>query len=100
MLIKKLTKCAAAALTIALAMGTTSCHTPKDVTYFQDVQDGDSRDITSIADVVVRPDDRVSIVVVSKDASLANLFNLPVSAECVAPRWQNTSRKSLSTATW
>ena len=83
MLIKKLTKCAAAALTIALAMGTTSCHTPKDVTYFQDVQDGDSRDITSIADVVVRPDDRVSIVVVSKDASLANLFNLPVVSQRV-----------------
>lgn len=83
MLIKNLTKCAAAALTIALAMGTTSCHTPKDVTYFQDVQDGDSRDITSIADVVVRPDDRVSIVVVSKDASLANLFNLPVVSQRV-----------------
>lgn len=81
MLRNMIAKTLRAGLIASLAMVSFSCHTPKDVTYFNDIQTGESRDIPVANDITVRPDDRVSIVVVSKDPALASLFNLPMVAQ-------------------
>ena len=81
MLRNMIAKTLRAGLIASLAMVAFSCHTPKDVTYFNDIQTGESRDIPVANDITVRPDDRVSIVVVSKDPALASLFNLPMVAQ-------------------
>lgn len=78
MLLSKLVKISRLALCAAVGLIAFSCSTPKDITYFSDLQSGDTRDISNVTDLTVRPDDRVSIVVVSKDPALAALFNLPM----------------------
>ena len=62
---------------IALASSSfQSCVTPKDVTYFQDMNQGTTIEVAPASDVKVMPDDRLSIIVSSKDPTLASLFNL------------------------
>ncbi len=66
---------------IVAAMAVTSlssCRTPKNITYFQDMHEGTQVSTTQPVDVVARPGDRISIVVHSKDPQLAALFNLPI----------------------
>ena len=64
----------------AMLLGLTSCHTPKDITYFQDLSDGARREVSAPKELLVTPDDRLSITVHSKDPQLAMLFNLPISS--------------------
>ncbi|MDE6438655.1 MAG: polysaccharide biosynthesis/export family protein [Muribaculaceae bacterium] len=71
--------CAAALLGCVM----TGCHTPKNVIYFQDLDAGMVKEISEAAEIKVRPDDRLSIVVVSKNPELATLFNLPLLAQRV-----------------
>lgn len=78
---KTIGKVAQMALICALGFMAFSCTTPKDVTYFSDLNNGDTRDIKKIEDIRVRPDDRLSILVVSKDPALASMFNLPMMAQ-------------------
>lgn len=63
--------CAAVAL-LALS----SCRTPKDLTYFQDINGGMYTAVSPVKELTIEPDDRVSILVHSKDPQLASLFNL------------------------
>lgn len=55
-----------------------SCGTPKQIAYFQDLHSGISKTITNSKIVKVKPEDKISIVVKSKDPQLAELFNLPI----------------------
>lgn len=55
-----------------------SCVSVKDVAYFQDLEPGVAEYTGSPPEITVRPSDRISIVVNSKDPQLANLFNLPI----------------------
>ncbi len=59
-----------------LALGITSCSTPKDITYIQDVNEGTHINVPNYLDIKVQPEDKISIIVSSKDAQLASLFNL------------------------
>lgn len=61
---------------VAPSLAFQSCHTPKDVTYFQDASHGGQIEMASPVDIVVQPDDRLSILVSSKDPMLASLFNI------------------------
>lgn len=55
-----------------------SCATPKGVVYFQDLQAGDQQIPTVQAkEITVRPDDKISIIVNSRDRQLTDMFNLP-----------------------
>lgn len=66
---------------ILIAMASlSSCHTPKDITYFQDITNGQRLEVTPSSELLVKPGDRLSIVVHSKDPQLAALFNLPVAS--------------------
>ena len=55
----------------------TSCKAPQ-VGYFDDLKYGQSLEVSQVTDIRLRPDDKISIVVNSKDPLLADLFNLPV----------------------
>lgn len=54
-----------------------SCTSTKEVTYFQDLQHGDSKTITTLVNKIkMVPGDKISIIVNSKDPELVSLFNL------------------------
>lgn len=69
-----LSKIGAVAL-IALAMG--AC-TPKNITYVQDLEETMVIKNNARSAMKVQPEDKLSIIVHSKDPELAALFNLPV----------------------
>lgn len=56
----------------------TSCSSTKDIAYFQDVLRGSSEKILNPLKITIKPEDKISIVVKSKDAQLSDLFNLPI----------------------
>lgn len=56
-----------------------SCASTKRISYFQDLHPGESElKITAPVEIKIRPQDKISIVINSKDAQLADLFNLPI----------------------
>lgn len=57
-------------------IGLASCSAPKNIAYFQDVSDGESLQPQKVYDIRVRPEDKISIIVNTQDASLSSLFNL------------------------
>ncbi len=66
------------------------CAAPK-IAYFQDVYAGSAAQIATSTDIRVQPEDKISIVVNSRDPLLANLFNLPVITRTIgATTEQNT----------
>lgn len=74
---------------LALAvMFLTGCSTPKNITYFQDLDETVIKESAQRQAIRVQPDDKLSIIVNSKDPSLAALFNLPVVSSRLG---QNTS---------
>ncbi len=54
-----------------------SCAAP-NVSYFNDLGNGQAELLSQTMDIRFRPDDKLSIVVKSKDPLLADLFNLPI----------------------
>lgn len=54
----------------------TSCHTSKEILYFQDIAVNQPEAIVGARDITVQPKDQISIMVSSKDPQLAALFNL------------------------
>ncbi len=63
---------------VSLALLLCSCSATKQIVYFQDVPEGYSGPLTESHPITVQPEDKISILVNSKDPELANLFNLPV----------------------
>lgn len=65
-----------ALLSIIVIMVISSCSTPKDVAYFQEmaIQTPSHIDVKSL---VIKPYDKLSIIVNSRDPMVANMFNLP-----------------------
>lgn len=64
-----------------LIMGTvflSSCGSSKEVVYFQDLRPGESEvKLPKIQAITVKPEDKISIIVNSRDPQLTDLFNLP-----------------------
>ena len=55
-----------------------SCGTSKDVVYFQDMKPGESEIVLpAVQTITVQPEDKISIIVNSRDPQLTDLFNLP-----------------------
>ena len=59
-------------LTVAFLLG--SCATPK-VAYFTDLKRGTAEQVLNPLEIRIRPEDKISIQVNSKDPLLMNLFN-------------------------
>ena len=72
-----------------------SCSTP-NVAYFNDLENGQTEKLLQKMSIHLRPDDKVSIVVNSKDPKLADLFNLPVYTHRVGYTEAYTSNASLN----
>lgn len=68
----------AACMATAALILASSCVTPKDITYMQGFDQGDVQRIAVPKPLVIRPDDRLAIIVTSKDMELAQVFNRPV----------------------
>lgn len=62
----------------ALAFMLGGCSTPKDVAYFQDLDEIVINETAQRQSIRVQPEDKLSIVVNSKDPALASIFNLPI----------------------
>lgn len=85
---KKLTILIAAILVFA------SCNTSKRITYFQDIQN--FKDTSGVVEqpapeIRLRPDDKISIIVNSKDPELSALFNLPYTTRVLGAQSENVS---------
>ncbi len=61
---------------MAFACVLSSCSTPKDICYFQDNDYKNAQEVAVMNEITVKPGDKVSIVVNSKDPLLAEMFNL------------------------
>lgn len=73
-----------------------SCGTSKDVVYFQDLKPGESEIIMpEVKAITVQPEDKISIIVNSRDPQLTDLFNLPY----VSRQLGQSLRNGLSTGT-
>lgn len=55
-----------------------SCGSMRNMNYLEDLQAGDTTVIANIPTIRVKTDDKLSIVINSRDPQLANLFNLPI----------------------
>lgn len=62
-------------LTVAFLLG--SCAAPR-VAYFTDMKQGTAEQVLNPLEIRVRPEDKISILVNSKDPLLMDLFNLPI----------------------
>lgn len=69
-----------------------ACGSADKISYFQDLSPGMPEQLDLPLEIRVRPHDKISIVVNSKDAELSNLFNLPV----VSHRIGTSSQQSLN----
>lgn len=53
-----------------------SCSTPQNITYFQDLKDGQVLQPQTVYSIKVRPGDKLSIMVNTQDPVLSSMFNL------------------------
>lgn len=67
---------------VALAIGSlavlSSCSVPKNITYMQGFENGQTEAVRGQTRLTIQPDDKMSIVVSCKDPQLAEVFNLSV----------------------
>lgn len=72
-----------------------SCATPK-VAYFQDVEPGTPEQVLNRLDIRVRPEDKISIIVNSKDPLLMELFNLPTVSRQIGSNSSGANSQGIS----
>ena len=82
-----------------MAIVNSSCSTPKDISYLQGLSDGQAQALASQRRLAVRPDDRLSIIVSSKDPELAQAFNLMVAQSRLGQTGTSTSNSQTSAYT-
>lgn len=61
-----------------LGMVLVSCGVPKDITYMQGFGNGKTENVVPPVRITVQPDDKLAIIVTSKDPELAVAFNLSI----------------------
>lgn len=86
---------------IALLMLLASCATQKKISYFQDISnDSQSTEQTATLapEIRLRPEDKISIIVNSKDPELSALFNLPYTARVIGQANENVSGTNQGTS--
>lgn len=75
---------------VAAAM-LSSCGNTSDIRYFQDTYDGGVNFVSDEMTVTLRPKDKISIIVNSKDYQLTNMFNLPYVTQRIGQISQTTT---------
>lgn len=85
-----------AAFFLLAVWATFSCSAPSHVTYFQDLRPGESEQkVIAATEIKVRPGDKLSIIVNSRDPQLTQLFNLPYVTQQIG---QGSASKSSGSA--
>jgi polysaccharide export outer membrane protein len=85
----------------ALLVLLSACNTSKRITYFQDIQD--YKDTAKVVEqpapeIRLRPEDKISIIVNSKDPELTALFNLPYTTRILGSSSENISTTNQGTS--
>lgn len=79
--------------------GLVACSTPARITYFQDLRPGESeQQVVAATEIKVRPGDKLSIIVNSRDPQLTQLFNLPYVTQQIGRGSTSTSSSSNATS--
>ncbi len=74
-----------------------SCAAPKTISYFQDLQPGESElAVTDPVEIKIQPKDKISILVNSQDPRLTNLFNLPILSQQIGTDNNYNQNRGLS----
>ena len=83
-------------LSLALmVLAAVSCSTPKEISYFQDLQPGVTElTITDPVEIKVRPKDKLSILINAQDQKLTNMFNLPIVSQQIGQESTGSSGTS------
>lgn len=81
-------------LCLILLLCATSCRTPKKITYMQGFESGMTQRVNAPVRITVQPDDRLSIVVSSKNPELAEVFNKAVATYRIGSGQQGTTVES------
>ena len=80
---------------ILMVLAAVSCSTPKEISYFQDLQPGVTElTITDPVEIKVRPKDKLSILVNAQDQKLTNMFNLPIVSQQIGQESTGSSGTS------
>lgn len=75
---KKRTTLFASLVLLAVMALLSSCGTTQKIVYFQDLRPGESEiKMSEAMEIAIRPEDKISIIVNSRDPQLSALFNLP-----------------------
>ena len=78
-----------------MVLAAVSCSTPKEISYFQDLQPGVTElTITDSVEIKVRPKDKLSILVNAQDQKLTNMFNLPIVSQQIGQESTGSSGTS------
>lgn len=86
------------ACVLAVGLMAVSCAGPKNITYFQDLDNGSVVAIAEERAIRLRPDDKLTIAVKSKDNSLSDLFNLTLNVNRSYNNTNTAGIKSVSTS--
>lgn len=70
-----------------------SCAAPKKITYMQGFNEGQTEEIKRQSRITVQADDKLSIVVSSKDPALAEVFNLSIAQHQVGSSTSSTANQ-------
>lgn len=88
--------CAAIQIVAAVSMiFTTGCSTPKDITYFQDINADEVFQVNAAREIKIKPGDKLSIIVNAKDAAVSSLFNLPITSKRLGDGDRGTSAREV-----
>ena len=67
----------------SVAILLSGCMTPKTVAYFPELTDGEILTLAQSKGIVLKPADKLSIIVNTKSADLNNVLNLPVTSQII-----------------
>lgn len=85
---------ATAWLAVALMLVLASCGTPKNITYLQGFDNGDSQAVRVPERLTMQPDDRLAIVISSSEPALAEVFNKAIATYRIGTGTTGTTTES------
>lgn len=85
-------------MAVSTALFMVSCVVPKNITYFPDAQDGDVFAIPESKGIILKPTDKLSIVINTKSVELNNLLNMPVTSQIIGYQEMQTLNQSRGTS--
>lgn len=82
-------------LSLGILLLASSCSTPDKIAYFQDLEPGEQELVLLTSEgIKVRPADKISILVNSRDPQLTDMFNLPIMSRQLGTSSTNMYRNS------